>query len=156
MKGTAGTVFVIIILAAIPAGLIWFNIATYKAWRKTKDLSDSGVAVQGMVLDKEKSMPAPRSVQTFTIKYKYSAKLADGSEKEFITEKKVDENTFLFATPNQPIDIIYQSDNPGDSDVKGNDDVSMRIFLTLLIDVAVILTVIFIAIKAAKESSAQT
>lgn len=149
MKASLGTVVIVLVLIAIPVGIVWFNYATYRAWKTLSDLEEKGVLTEGKVLGKDESH-GPRRVDEYYIEYSYIATMPDGSQKEFSSKASVDENTHYLAYEGDPIEIIYQKEDPSVSDVKGNDDITTRIVLTIILDIIIVIAIVWIVLQAMK------
>lgn len=140
------------ILLAVLAGLAWFNIATYRAWRGTGDLDNNGVKTTGFVESKEVSKMV-RSIDSYWATVKWYAPRGDGFDEEYSARIQVDQSTYLKLTEGGQTTIVYPAGNPEAGKITGNSNVMTRVIITLVIDAAILLALAWIWMQARKSGN---
>lgn len=141
-----------ILIGLAPAGLlaflIWYHIATLKAWNLRQSLKESGVQVEAEVIGK----PSTKShrTSTFYLKYEYLVRAeAEGGiqDQKFQGEAEVDEEKYRQSRIGGRVAVWYDKVEPSKSQLLDNFDVSKRLFMLILVDLAILITALVIWLR---------
>lgn len=115
-----------IISVVIMCGTIGVGIALIiEEYRETRGLRNSGVIIQGTVINREVSSDSESD--TYAITYRFHAATSqDPVVRQFTKTQTVSSDLYHAIETGQPVSIIYMSDNPAISRLKGTENFRWR------------------------------
>lgn len=142
VKRLLEALLVVALLSILPIAFAWIHYSFINEYSARKTLEQSGKTTSAQILSKYHSSGSYKSVDRYELTYQY---MVDGQN--FRSKKQVDYNTYFLSKEGSSSQIFYLPDQPNKSDLVSNDQLSLDIFIIILLDIMILGVVVFILIK---------